>query len=172
MNGLDLKTCKGPSNTDLLDFSGQRPRGVQKADFLGLCQHSGLAKLKLMWDHVRSSRWILVGGPGASVVLSVFVCLGWLCFVNLFLPSPVLNVTQSSFFHLLLSVLFAFCRQDKHLNPLDLPVTVSSVAVWKGPRLPSRWGGQSWARISYLIPGNGQGTPRPRQRVCAVHLIC
>lgn len=66
--------------------------------------------------------------------LSVFVCLGWLCFVNLLLPSPVVNVTQRSFFHLLLSVLFAFCRQDKHLNPLDLPVTVSSVAVWKGLR--------------------------------------
>uniref|UniRef100_A0A452EBG8 Engulfment and cell motility 2 n=1 Tax=Capra hircus TaxID=9925 RepID=A0A452EBG8_CAPHI len=25
-------------------------------------------------------------------------------------------------------------RQDKHLNPLDLPVTVSSTAMWKGPR--------------------------------------
>ncbi|VTJ66125.1 Hypothetical predicted protein [Marmota monax] len=29
-------------------------------------------------------------------------------------------------------------RQDKHLNPLDLPVTVSSTTVWKGPWLSSR----------------------------------
>lgn len=41
-------------------------------------------------------------------------------------------------------MLFAFCRQDKHLNPLDLPVTVSSTAVWKGARcLP---GGEVKAR--------------------------
>lgn len=34
-----------------------------------------------------------MGGPGASMVLCVLVFLGWLCSVNLSLPSPVLNVS-------------------------------------------------------------------------------
>lgn len=41
---------------------------------------------------------------------------------------------------LLLSVLFALCCQDKHLNPLDLPATVSSTAVGQGLAHP---GGRS-----------------------------
>lgn len=40
-------------------------------------------------------------------------------------------------------MLFAFCWQDKHLNPLDLPVTVSSTAGVEG--LALLVGGQSWA---------------------------
>lgn len=42
--------------------------------------------------------------------------------------------------------------------------------MWKGPQLSSRWGGQSWARTSCSDRGV-HGTPRPRERLCAVNLI-
>ena len=150
--------AKGPSDTDTLDTAGKSPSGVYKTLKFSV-NTMGSVKLKSTWVQALSSWWVPVGGAGASMVPSVLVFLGWLCSVNLFLPSPVLNV--SSFSHLLLSVLFAFCRQDKHLNPLDLPVTVSSAASWKGPQPSSRWGGQSWAGTSRSGAG-AQETVRPR----------
>lgn len=51
-------------------------------------------------------------------------------------------------------MLFAFCWQDKHLNPLDLPATVSSTAVAEGLTLPGGGGvkaGQEAYGLDWLL---------------------
>lgn len=88
-------------------------------------------------QYYRPTKEVHVGSHTKSMVCLSYLS-GWCGSVSISFLSVSPYAESSSC--LLLSVLFALCCQDKHLNPLDLPATVSSTAVGEGLTRP---GGRS-----------------------------